>query len=708
MVTPKQPKFFWQGILILLPAFLLAGFGLWSLRQQRVLALHDARELAGKRSTQLTERLAKALRLEPANLPSTPKNGTMNFRSPAQDPASRVKTDKGAFIAFLDTSGKIVYPPAKVGLPLPSPVEALRLPPHAQELWRSLEEPAAASTDPIDPTGLWERARQSDLPKRHRDIATKRIASMAWTAGKRNFAIRLWTRLYRNGGESVGESGYPLRFHAALRLLDVKTGHSSLLTTTSFRQGQEPANRKGSPATEANDIPIETEELVNWLCGFAVLHPSSLTDITFQEVAKAVQGIQALEETVSRWREIKRHHKQTREIMTSVTSAIEAGTSPTNAAGWLEVSDKSYWIDPRSAADHDGPRHLIAWPEDRLQEIVDEATSSFPVPNYIGVNLTVSGREILESGNDGAELLADNLAARGAVQCTMTLARPDLLYKQERIQTYSFAGLLLFALIAVSGGFLSARRAFHRQRELSQMKSNFVSSVSHEMRAPVASVQLMSDELHSLELDDEEAIRDYHRLISKECGRLSALIENVLDFSRHEQGRKEYQFDWLDLNESIREAIEGMRIQAAEKQVTLETALTEEVVPIYADAPSLQRVLINLLDNAIKHSEEGASVTIGVEVHEKTVSFWVRDQGPGIPPEEHDKIFDQFYRRGSELVRQTPGVGLGLALTQKIVAAHHGVIQLDSAENQGACFTVRMNRAARKRESPDGQRWQST
>jgi signal transduction histidine kinase len=192
----------------------------------------------------------------------------------------------------------------------------------------------------------------------------------------------------------------------------------------------------------------------------------------------------------------------------------------------------------------------------------------------------------------------------------------------------------------------------------------------------------------------------------QECRRLSSLIENVLDFSRIEQGRKQYDFEPTDLAALTRETVKLMEPYAAEKGVLLHISLAspEPVVAeegansalrvahseLEVDGRAIQQALVNLIDNAIKHSAKGSPVKVGFECDGFQARLWVEDHGAGIPPEEHEKIFERFYRLGSELRRETQGVGIGLSIVRHIVEAHGGKVTVRSNVGQGSRFTIEL------------------
>src|SRR5258708_21289175 len=199
------------------------------------------------------------------------------------------------------------------------------------------------------------------------------------------------------------------------------------------------------------------------------------------------------------------------------------------------------------------------------------------------------------------------------------LTSREQMLSAERRRARLFAALIIGAVFAALAGLVTARRAFRRQLHLNEMKSNFVSSVSHELRAPIASVRLMAENLEGGKIPDAPRQNEYFRFIVQECRRLSSLIENVLDFSRIEQGRKQYEFEPADLNLLTQTTVKLMEPYAAERGVRLrlEAPGNGEAVSkieLSVDGRAIQQALVNLMDNAIKHSAKGETVTVGIEM----------------------------------------------------------------------------------------------
>lgn len=234
------------------------------------------------------------------------------------------------------------------------------------------------------------------------------------------------------------------------------------------------------------------------------------------------------------------------------------------------------------------------------------------------------------------------------------------------------------------------------------MKTNFVSSVSHELRTPLASVRLMAEELADMDDTPKDKAHTYHGYMARECIRLSGIIENVLNFSRIEKGTQHYDKAPTDMVSCAKETLELLQRYANERNVQLCFDSQAKKVICFVDARSMRQVLVNLIDNAIKHSPEGDEVVVELRydpADSKTPSddqggsqgllhISVVDHGKGISEADRPRVFDAFFRSGTELRRETQGVGLGLAIVKHIVDAHAGSIQLSHPPEGGCRFVL--------------------
>jgi signal transduction histidine kinase len=276
------------------------------------------------------------------------------------------------------------------------------------------------------------------------------------------------------------------------------------------------------------------------------------------------------------------------------------------------------------------------------------------------------------------------------LKVSLHLISPELLYARQKHRVAWFGLLIAASSVAAAVGLLSVWRSFERQQRLAELKDNFVSSVSHELRAPIASVRLMAEGLERGRVTDPEKRQSYYRFIVQECQRLSALIQNVLDFSRIDQGRKQYEFESTDVVSLVTETVKAMEPVANERQIQLRLVHAAGIHAVL-DASAIQQALVNLIDNAIKHSRASSEITISASRREgppPMLQIVVEDHGEGIPKCEHERIFERFYRVGSELRRQTPGAGIGLSIVKHIVEAHGGTVTVQSELGEGSRFLI--------------------
>jgi signal transduction histidine kinase len=184
-----------------------------------------------------------------------------------------------------------------------------------------------------------------------------------------------------------------------------------------------------------------------------------------------------------------------------------------------------------------------------------------------------------------------------------------------------------------------------------------------------------------------EKSQEYYTIIRKESERLSALINNILDFSRIEAGRKEYDFRETDVAELVKNTLESYRYQIEQNGFTFEENI-REVPPLKVDREAIARSVLNLVNNSLKYSQDRKHIAVNLYPDSGAVKLEVSDHGIGIPSEEQNKIFEKFYRVGDPLVHNTKGSGLGLSLVRHIVEAHGGQVTVDSAPGRGSVFTI--------------------
>ena len=798
---PGGRSFFWQGLLILLPVLVLASAGFLSLRQDRILARHEAVEKAQTLADQIADVIWTRL-----------------FRQDAL-----TTFERHAF--RVDASGKLIFPPPAGSVPVPVRLDPSQLPEEQRRLWVALNSVPALDRP------QWIAASQKFLAlspaPEFAGPAHFRLGHQLDDAGDHEAAAKEFELVASGFSETVGESGLPLQTLAGFKALQIRV-------------------EQWGPQT---NLAANTQAL-QILCSNLVRHSHFLTSHLLERLTELQLTLHATN-VVEPWREAWKQQEALRQLAEAALAQVPRSATETRAQArvadeketdhsdaaavrlpslfWFHAVDESPMPQPlfppsktifiKGVPSHNNVASVSV--TKRSTPNPPEATSS-PIPprppfdrfwlaaklnhadggysivcralglwsptapfvgspqwdalresipslppwlNYTveiaGVTLSPSKdmQHVLLAHTDGVTLAASNRMQRAearpenksstqlkgnssdrllnrsdsddnlnsnretgnrpevlaratqseggqeylAVQ--MYFVSPNLFYARQQVRTYVFGGLIGVAVLTALLGFVAARRAYLRQHQLIELKSNFVSSVSHELRAPIASMRLLAESLQRGKISDPGRQADYFRFLVQECRRLSGLIENVLNFARIEQGCKQYELERTDVPGLLEQTVKLMEPAATEKQVSLTLAPPAHPAAVssatpWLDGPAIQQALINLIDNALKHSPPGDMVTVGFALrgpdgqltdHGPTLlEFYVQDHGPGIPAEEHERIFERFYRLGSELRRETQGIGIGLSIVKHIVEGHGGRVRVESTLGQGTRFILQL------------------
>jgi signal transduction histidine kinase len=714
-----RPSFAWRAGLIVLPVALLAVFALWSLRQDRLLAEQQARESAALAARQWAREFGREL---------TATWTQARDEQAAAQAAWRQVLGAGERVEGAD------------------PREVLRRAGLGQE--QNPARPALQfSLDPAGwPSGIVPGAGTGQPAAWLLELSTAErtawhTAQAALAIGRTNEAIRLLDVLL--AGPATEELKANADFLKALLEAELAPPDEARQRLRAARQRFDRApSETGYPLSQLawlralQRLPAATglaEADLDAIVSFAETAASPLLASFVEQITRLVQpGHAADTAKVDALRRLVQTRLATAAAATNLVRQCPFATHRSTVC-WFESGGTEYlavtFARPASATAAGSADNHTATTVHLLERTLVEAAAarcaaatSGSVPRYARLTVTLGEREFLPESFEAPAsalpawpLLAEvagslDLQPRPAdaplpaFQVRVVLADAALLYAQQRRRAWLFGGLILAAAGTALVGLVAAHRAFERQLRLSEMKSNFVSSVSHELRAPVAAVRLLAESLERGTVTEETRRREYFRLISQECRRLSALIENVLDFARIEQGRKQYEFEPTDLPALVAQTVRLMEPYAAERQVTLlyEPPRNFNWQPVL-DGRAIQQALVNLIDNAVKHSPAGAAVTVALAAPSDRgtagsptpdaaprLTLAVADRGPGIPTAERARIFEPFYRRGSELRRETTGVGIGLSLVKHIVEAHGGQVRVESRLGKGSRFVIEL------------------
>lgn len=719
MVTHRKPMkqtrqrpahFAWQLVLIAAPLLFLAGIALYSLRQDRTAVEQDARDRAGNLVSTLGSRWGESagkdigtflndyylayyapvvLAWQKANGFPHPE-GASSMRQLAEQARMNPLIHSVPQIRCRISNNRLETPVEYPLSPIP-PNWAHNLSAAQRDIIGDLEKAIFFEKKPVDARRVLTSMKAADIPEPA--LAEGELGILILEASQNNTADILMKLIDFAGKyqEFTSLSGTPLADLALIRVLRPGSieGYREKLSQEVFQRIiQYPSIL--TPEIIAASEPLGTE-----------IHQALEIVWNFQEKAREVQRIAV---------------------------KIPMDTSPSNRDLWVRINKGDIFIQRNSQNDNNTYLTTLL-PGRILEQALKNALGKTrdQIPAYLSPELEIAGKTlqidpvslksyesirqspvlaswtgrfdtsldpgvILDTDNEQLKFLKppDNLSI--TVTLNLRLTQPNLLYASYRRRIWFAAALILAAAAAAWIGILNAWKGYRRQVRLAEMTSNFVSSVSHELRAPLASMRLMAESLDKGVVENKRRSKDYYRLISQECRRLTDLVENVLDFSRIGQGRKQYDFEPVDGLALVRETVRMMEPVAKEHNlaISFKSGASPDIQPEW-DGPAVQQAVVNLLDNAVKHSPEGSTVKVEMETTEdRKIQIVFEDQGPGVSNEEQERIFDAFYRIGSELRRETRGVGIGLSIVKHVAEAHGGRIFLESVPGQGSRFILEL------------------
>ncbi len=261
-------------------------------------------------------------------------------------------------------------------------------------------------------------------------------------------------------------------------------------------------------------------------------------------------------------------------------------------------------------------------------------------------------------------------------------------YLLKRILAPILLSIFLVAFTIVSFSLLY--RNLLRQRRLADIKNEFISNITHELKTPIATVSVAIEALRSFNANmDAQKTKEYLDISANELQRLSLLVDKVLKLSMFENREVELKYEPLDMKELVEEVTASMRLQA-EKHKAIIKVTTEGDTQFEGDRLHLVSVIFNLVDNALKYGNGSPNIKIGITGKENAIKLSITDNGIGVPPEYKEKIFEKFFRVPTGNLHNAKGYGLGLSYVAHVIEKHKGTINVESVEGNGSKFNIRL------------------
>jgi len=375
--------------------------------------------------------------------------------------------------------------------------------------------------------------------------------------------------------------------------------------------------------------------------------------------------------------------------------SVYADTGDAPSFGWLSWFDQNQ-LHVLGWMDQNGLRYGL---ELEMMALLSRLLQTLPDPAYddgVLALLDGAGRVMHQRGNatlgPGTPKLASVQIGATLPNWQVSIYLPEDGFHASGGGAFAIVSALLVALFVaaiVLGGSLLLWQA-NRNMVDARRKTTFVSNVSHELKTPLTTIRMYAELLGEGRVADPEKQQHYLDVIVNESRRLTRLVNNVLDFSRLEQGRKKYHLEAVDAHALLRDVLDTQEMRIREAGLVLNRGDLASPLAVRSDRDALEQVVLNLIDNVIKYARAGGDLTVESVPGQATCELRVLDRGPGIPSAHRSRIFETFHRVDDSLTTRQPGSGLGLSISRRILRELSGDLEFNQRSGGGSCFVVRI------------------
>ena len=484
------------------------------------------------------------------------------------------------------------------------------------------------------------------------------LARVLGKSGRQDQAIAMYRKILPLSSEVSDENGVPLWIYAAERLVEAGVEHKAVLEGIQ----SEVRTQRWLPPAEFYILRELVDKLAERASDIAVREAATETRRQISAGARRLEQALALQN----------------DFPNLMLMQAAGSRSPNREPHWIPYGEETWLVS-------------LAPPLGGLQPtvvavIAEDVFVSLDAPNLTSADL-LGQVQFLTGGNSGGESLGENFPG---LRVAFVGKDGGALTRNWNLQRYFyFLALLLVLSVTLFGAYLLWRDV-RRDMRLAELRSQFVSSVSHELKTPLTAIRMFAETLRMGRSTDPNMQAEYLDTIVSESERLTRLLNNVLDFSNIEQGKKTYNLELTSLLEVVQISARALEYPLSQQGFELRVDLENDLPPVRADRDALQQAILNLLTNAMKYSGDNREIDLRLQRLDGQAVIQVTDRGVGIAQEEVARIFEKFYRAPTVENKLISGTGLGLTLVAHIAKAHGGRVEVHSAPGQGSTFSIHL------------------
>lgn len=513
-----------------------------------------------------------------------------------------------------------------------------------------------AKKDFLRAAGLYRQLMKTAQEPVQRGYARLLLARALAKSGRKKEALSHYRRILALPSRVTDEYGIPLSLYAAGRLIDAGAGYGEVLECIRTELG---AKRWLSPSKS-----YMLQELAERLIKTAP--EESIKDKAKDYQRKINEHLLKLEQALELQGDFQK----------IAFAAKKGNKAQRDEPIWISYGEIPWLASLAPPLAGSQPLLFVVHAQEILASLRQDSGFSETFPGEFHF--------IMGEGSEG-ESLGPNF--RG-LKIAFAESEDTALSKQWSFQrSFYLLALLLVLSLTLFGAYLLWRDV-RRDVRMAEMRSQFVSSVSHELKTPLTAIRMFAETLRLGRSRNLKTQTEYLDTIVNESQRLTRLLNNVLDFSKIEQGKRIYRLEPTSLSEIIQASARAMKYPLSQKGFELNVQAEEGLPDVRVDKDALEQAILNLLNNAMKYSGESREIDLRLQRKDDQALIQVTDRGVGIDPREQKRIFEKFYRVPMPENERIVGTGLGLTLVSHIVKAHGGNIEVESAPGKGSTFSI--------------------